>query len=84
MSMPRPRHYGTVYANQDVEFEVNNAIGTLLTIVVHDVPDATARKALVSNSRRFDAVLSRLAPDRRGWQHGVILRRIAAGRDDGD
>ena len=47
MSMPRTRHYGTVYANQDVEFEVNNAIGTLLTIVVHDVPDATARKALV-------------------------------------
>ena len=24
------------------------------------------------------------APDRRGWRHGVILRRIAAGWDDGD
>ena len=30
------------------------------------------------------SVLSRAAPDRRGWQHGVILRRIAAGWDDGD
>ena len=47
MSMPRTRQYGAVYANQAVEFEVNNAIGTLLTIVVRDVPDATVRKALV-------------------------------------
>jgi len=31
-----------------------------------------------------EEVLSRLAPDRRSWQHGVILRRIAAGWDDGD
>ena len=28
-------------------------------------------------------VLSRLAPCRRGWQHGVNFPRIAAGRDDG-
>jgi hypothetical protein len=29
-------------------------------------------------------VLSRLAPDRRDWRHGVILRRLAAGWGDGD
>ena len=29
-------------------------------------------------------VLSRLAPDRRGWRHEVIARRLAAEWDDGD
>jgi hypothetical protein len=47
MSMPRTRAYGTIYANQAVEFEVNNAIGTLLTIVMRQVLGATERKALL-------------------------------------
>ncbi len=47
MSMPRTRPYGTVYGNQAVEFEVNNAIGILLTIVMRQVLGATERKALL-------------------------------------
>jgi hypothetical protein len=47
MSMLGTRPYGTVYATQPVEFEVNSAIGTLLTVVMRQVPGATERKALV-------------------------------------
>src|ERR1700755_3314024 len=41
------------------------------------VPDS------ISSAEVRSLVLSRLAPDRRGWRHGVILRRLAAGWDDG-
>jgi hypothetical protein len=47
MSVPRTRQYGIAYASQVVDFEIDNAIGTLLTIVVREVPDAIARKTLL-------------------------------------
>ncbi len=47
MSVPRTRPYGTAYATQAVEFEVNSAIGTLLTVVMRQVLGATERKALL-------------------------------------